>query len=119
MQTLCGRGIARIAGHSAALFWNVLIGLFSVRLLSLRLGAQIFSDFFIIISGIKLSPIAAPRGRFYGAVDFPQTFSRNTQGHNLSNSHHHVPTYNFDTRGRKRLIEPLLPELRVDLLKGL
>src|SRR5262249_19658635 len=64
-----------------------------------------------------LGPVAAPGGLLDGAIDFPKPLGWDAQRDDLADPHHHIPTHDLDIGWRKRLVETLRPQLRLDLVE--
>jgi hypothetical protein len=67
-----------------------------------------------VVGCIKLSAVATPGGGFKYAVYLAETTGRKPQRHDLSNSHHDVPTDDLNSLRRKGFVETLLLRLRVE-----
>jgi hypothetical protein len=106
-----GKARSTTRRHLAIGYWLLAIGL-------LVLSVFRFTNGLIIIGRIKLSPISAPGCLFDGNIHFAQTFSRNPQSDNLTDTHHHVPGNDFDSGRWECLVIALPAQFAVNSSKG-
>src|SRR4029077_17771547 len=83
-----------------------------------RFGVGFLADALIVISGVELGPVTAPRCLLDRAIDVAQPFGGYAQGYDLTDSHHHIPADHLRAVRRKRLVKALGLQLGVDLIQG-
>jgi hypothetical protein len=112
MDTITGAGVHRLCAAGRLMMRRF-------PPIKLSLGFLMFGETnrLVIVRRIELGSVDSPSRVFEYAIDLADAGRWQSQGNHLADTHGDIPAHHLDTGRRKRFVESLFGELRIEFAK--